>query len=97
MIFKMQKSFELKNKLGLHARPAALFVQLTNQYKQARVKVRVVRNGEEGEEVDGKSIMGLMMLAAEAGSSLLITVTGDQEEELLVKIEELVNSKFGEE
>lgn len=93
----MQRSFELKNKLGLHARPAALFVQLTNQYKQARVKVRVMRGEEEGEEVDGKSIMGLMMLAAEAGSNLLITVVGDKEEELLARVEELVNSKFGEE
>ena len=93
----MEKIFELKNKLGLHARPAALFVQLTNQYKQTKVKVRVMRSEEEGEEVDGKSIMGLMMLAAEAGSKLLIKVYGEKEEELLARISELVESRFGEE
>ncbi len=95
----MEKILELKNKLGLHARPAALFVRLTNQYKQVKIKVRVLRTEEESEEVDGKSIMGLMMLAAEAGSRLLIKISGEQdkEEELMAKIEELVASKFGEE
>jgi phosphocarrier protein HPr len=93
----MEKVLELKNRLGLHARPAALFVQLTNQYKQVKIKVQVVRNEEGGEEVDGKSIMGLMMLAAEAGSKLLVKVNGDQAEELVGRLEELVASKFGEE
>lgn len=95
----MEKILELKNKLGLHARPAALFVRLTNQYKQVKIKVRVLRTEEESEEVDGKSIMGLMMLAAEAGSKLLIKISGekDKEEELMAKIEELIASKFGEE
>lgn len=95
----MEKIFELKNKLGLHARPAALFVRLTNQYKQVKIKVRVLRSEEESEEVDGKSIMGLMMLAAEVGSKLLIKISGekDKEEELIAKIEELIASKFGEE
>jgi phosphocarrier protein len=94
----MEKTIELKNKLGLHARPAALFVRLTNQYKQVKIKVRVLRLEEESEEVDGKSIMGLMMLAAEAGSKLLIKISGekDKEEELMTKIEELIASKFGE-
>jgi phosphocarrier protein len=95
----MEKTLQLKNKLGLHARPAALFVQLTNQYKQVKIKVRVLRTEEESEEVDGKSIMGLMMLAAEAGSMLQIKITGDKdkEEELMVKIAELIENKFGEE
>ena len=93
----MEKVLELKNKLGLHARPAALFVQLTNQYKQVKIKVQVVRNEEGGEEVDGKSIMGLMMLAAEAGSKLLIKLSGDKECDLMDRLEELVASKFGEE
>jgi phosphocarrier protein HPr len=95
----MEKTLQLKNKLGLHARPAALFVQLTNQYKLVKIKVRVLRPNEESEEVDGKSIMGLMMLAAEAGSMLLIKVTGDKDKEieLLAKIEELIHNKFGEE
>ena len=95
----MEKTIELKNKLGLHARPAALFVRLTNQYKQVKIKVQVLRADEESEEVDGKSIMGLMMLAAESGSKLLIKISGekDTEEELMTKIEELIASKFGEE
>lgn len=95
----MEKTLQLKNKLGLHARPAALFVQLTNQYKQVKIKVRVLRTEEESEEVDGKSIMGLMMLAAEAGSMLMIKISGDKdkEEELMGKIEELIENKFGEE
>ncbi|MDD5131959.1 MAG: HPr family phosphocarrier protein [bacterium] len=95
----MEKTLKIKNKLGLHARPAALFVQLTNQYKQVKIKVRVLRPDEESEEVDGKSIMGLMMLAAEAGSMLMIKISGDKdkEEELMGKIEELIENKFGEE
>ncbi len=95
----MEKIIELKNKLGLHARPAALLVRLTNQYKQVKIKVRVIRSEGESEEVDGKSIMGLMMLAAEAGSRLLVKIFGekDKEEELMTKIEELIDTKFGEE
>ncbi|MBI5555885.1 MAG: HPr family phosphocarrier protein [Elusimicrobia bacterium] len=96
----MEKNIELKNRLGLHARPAALFVRLTNQYKQIKIKVRVLRSEEESEEVDGKSIMGLMMLAAEAGSRLLVKISGDkdkEEEELMTRIEELIAGKFGEE
>lgn len=95
----MEKNIELKNRLGLHARPAALFVRLTNQYKQIKIKVRVLRSEEESEEVDGKSIMGLMMLAAEAGSRLLVKISGDKdkEEELMTRIEELIAGKFGEE
>ncbi|MDD5259857.1 MAG: HPr family phosphocarrier protein [bacterium] len=94
----IEKKLEMKNKLGLHARPAALFVQLTNQYKQVKIKVKVLRDNEESEEVDGKSIMGLMMLAAEAGSILLIKISGekDKEEELMAKIETLIENKFGE-
>ncbi|MDD5491600.1 MAG: HPr family phosphocarrier protein [bacterium] len=95
----MEKTLQLRNRLGLHARPAALFVQLTNQYKQVKIKVRVLRPGEESEEVDGKSIMGLMMLAAEAGSMLLVKTSGDKEkeEELMARLVELIENKFGEE
>ena len=60
----MEKDYIVKNRLGLHARPAALFVQTTNRFKSS-VKVH---KGDQ--EVDGKSIMGLMMLAAEEGSTL---------------------------
>ncbi len=86
----MEKDFTIKNRLGLHARPAALFVQTTNKFASS-VKVR---KGEQ--EVDGKSIMGLMMLAAEEGSSLHITVSGLDEEDVLASLEKLFQDCFGE-
>lgn len=85
-----EKSFMVKNRLGLHARPAALFVQTTNKFKSS-VKVR---KGEQ--EVDGKSIMGLMMLAAEEGSSLVIIADGPDEGDVLANLEKLFSSRFGE-
>ena len=87
----LKKTFTIKNKLGLHARPAALFVQLTNKYK-SHVKV-----SKDNEEVNGKSIMGLMMLAAEQGSQITITVEGEDAQQLLDKIEEMIAHKFDEE
>ena len=86
----MEKTFIVKNRLGLHARPAALFVQTTNKFKST-VKVR---KGEQ--EVDGKSIMGLMMLAAEEGSTLVILVNGPDEQEVLSTLEKLFTERFGE-
>jgi phosphocarrier protein HPr len=86
----IQKEFTVKNRLGLHARPAALFVQATNKF-QSSVKVR---KGDQ--EVDGKSIMGLMMLAAEEGSSLLVIVDGPDEQEVLKTLEKLFYDRFGE-
>jgi phosphocarrier protein HPr len=86
----MEKKFTVKNRLGLHARPAALFVQTTNRFKSS-VKVR---KGDQ--EVDGKSIMGLMMLAAEEGSSLVIFANGPDEGEVLKSLDLLFNDCFGE-
>ena len=86
----MKKEFTVKNGLGLHARPAALFVQATNKFKSS-VKVR---KGDQ--EVDGKSIMGLMMLAAEEGSSLTVTADGPDEREVLETLEKLFMDRFGE-
>jgi len=85
-----EKSFVVKNRLGLHARPAAMFVQTTNKFK-ASVKVR---KGDQ--QVDGKSIMGLMMLAAEEGSTLVIAADGPDEGDVLNKLEELFTNRFGE-
>jgi phosphocarrier protein len=85
-----EKVFQIKNRLGLHARPAALFVQTTNKFKSS-VKVR---KGEQ--EVDGKSIMGLMMLAAEEGSSLRVMADGPDERDVLATLEKLFNDRFGE-
>lgn len=85
-----QKEFVVKNRLGLHARPAALFVQTTTRFK-SNVKVR---KGDQ--EVDGKSIMGLMMLAAEEGSKLTILTDGPDEQEVYAALQKLFDSFFGE-
>ncbi|MEW6041137.1 MAG: HPr family phosphocarrier protein [Elusimicrobiota bacterium] len=87
----LEKTFEIKNKLGLHARPAARFVQISTKYKS---KVRVMKDDQE---VDGKSIMGLMTLAAECGSTIKVIIEGEDEQELLKCLEELVHKKFEEE
>ena len=86
----LERIFTINNKLGLHARPSAIFVQLTSKYKS---KVRVVKNNQE---VDGKSIMGLMTLAAEYGSNIQIIVDGEDEQELMSEIAKLVENKFNE-
>ena len=79
------------NVLGLHARPAAEFVKVTAKFTSA-VTVR-----KDSLEVNGKSIMGMMMLAAECGSSLLVRCDGDDAEAALAAIVALVASGFGEE
>lgn len=88
----MEKSVELTvtNKMGIHARPAAMIVRLANRYK-ADVIVE-----KDGEQVNGKSIMGLMMLAAGSGSRLRFTATGGDAENLLLEMTELFNRKFEE-
>jgi phosphocarrier protein len=87
----VKKELTITNKLGLHARPAALFVQLANKY---RSEITVERAHEQ---VNGKSIMGIMMLAAGKGVKILVTACGDDAEEAVKGIEDLVKSKFGEE
>ena len=87
----IEKTFLIKNKLGLHARPAALFVQIVNKYKSS---VKVVKDEQS---VDGRSIMGLMMLVAEFGSGMKIIVEGADEQEVMQKLEELIERKFDEE
>lgn len=86
-----EKTFTVENKLGLHARPAALFVQTTHKYKSQ------VRVGRDGQEVDGKSIMGILTLAAEKGAQLTIVADGPDEDALLNHLEELFKKKFDEE
>jgi phosphocarrier protein HPr len=83
----------LQNRHGLHARPAHLFVQTANAYAS---QVRVGRvDGDE--QVDGKSIMGMMMLAAEHGAQLQIEATGPDADAALRALGELVAARFGEE
>ena len=86
-----ERIFVVQNKLGLHARPAALFVQTTHRYSS---EIRVFK---EDQEVNGKSIMGLLTLAAEHGSSVRIIVVGPDEDELLKALDDLFQRKFDEE
>lgn len=80
----------IENQLGLHARPAAQFVQTTNRFKS---KIRVVKDDME---VDGKSIMGLLTLAAASGSTLKVVVEGEDESNLVESLKKLFAGKFGE-
>lgn len=84
-------TLEIINKAGLHARAAALLVQAAGRF-QARVVVE-----KDGESVNGKSIMGVMMLAATVGSVVTVTADGPDEAEAIAAISELVRAKFGEE
>ena len=85
------KTVKIINKLGLHARPAALLVQEASNYLSS---IELEANGIK---VNGKSIMGVMMLAAPYNSDLKIIATGDDAESAVSGIEALINSKFDEE
>jgi len=85
-----KKDFTILNKLGIHARPAAQFVKTANRF-QADIFVE-----KDGEEVDGKSIMGLMMLAAGHGSVISVTANGTDAEAALDALSELITRKFEE-
>ncbi len=87
---KVVKELTIQNRLGLHARPAAMFVKVANRHK-AELWVE-----KDGEQVNGKSIMGLMMLAAGHGSKLLITADGPDAEKAVAEIEDLIKRKFDE-
>lgn len=87
----LQKEFAIVNKLGLHARASALFVKTASRYDSE------VKLAKEGVEVNGKSIMGIMMLAASKGSTVRLTVSGSDEEEAMHAIGELIENGFGEE
>jgi phosphotransferase system HPr (HPr) family protein len=81
------------NKLGLHARPAMQFVDVANQFSS---KVMVYKGGEEPAEADGKSIMNMLTLAALEGAPLRIVAEGEDAEQAVRKLVELVENKFGE-
>lgn len=84
------KELTVQNKMGIHARPAAMIVRITNKFK-ADVFVE-----KDDEQVNGKSIMGLMMLAAGKGSSIKFIVTGEDAPEMLTELEALFARKFEE-
>ena len=87
---KITKELIVCNKLGIHARPAALFVRTANQF-ECDIFVE-----KDGEKVNGKSIMGLMMLAAGPGSRLLIYAEGGDAPRAVMELEALLKRKFGE-
>jgi phosphocarrier protein len=86
----ISRDIEIKNKLGLHARAAAKLVHTAARYK-SDIKVK---KGEE--EVDGKSILGILLLAAGRGSTVTIRAEGEDEREALDAVEKLIDSKFDE-
>ena len=84
------KTVTIVNKLGLHARAAAKFVTLASSFAS---DIKVARNGQE---VNGKSIMGVMMLAASKGSDITLVIDGSDETEAIEKLTELIQERFGE-
>ena len=87
---KHSRDFTIENRLGLHARPSARFVKVTSRYKSD------IWVEKDGEKVNGKSIMGLMMLAAGQGSVLTIVAEGPDAEKALDELAALIKSKFDE-
>jgi phosphocarrier protein HPr len=86
-----EREFDIPNRLGLHARAAAQLVRLANRYA-SEIRVR-----KDGVEVNGKSIMGVLMLAAPKDAKILVRATGEDAEAALAAIGELIAGKFGEE
>ena len=87
---KITKELVVTNKLGIHARPAAMFVKTANRF-DCDIFVE-----KDGEKVNGKSIMGLMMLAAGPGSRLMLSAEGADAARAVVELEALVQRKFDE-
>ena len=87
----LTNEFRIINKLGLHARASALFVKTASRFAAE------VRLSKEGVEVNGKSIMGIMMLAASKGTTVTLSVEGSDEAEALQAIGDLITNGFGEE
>ncbi|WP_127477922.1 HPr family phosphocarrier protein [Sulfurivermis fontis] len=86
----LSKELTIVNRLGLHARAAAKFVNVASSCAS---NVQIARNGRS---VNGKSIMGVMMLAAACGSTVQLTIDGPDEQEALAKLEQLIADRFGE-
>lgn len=87
----LSRVFKIKNKLGLHARAAAMFVRLSNKFSS---DIKLIKDGYE---VNGKSILGILSLAAIQGTELNIVAVGKDAGEALSEIGKLIESGFGEE
>jgi phosphocarrier protein len=88
---ELQRVLTVQNKMGIHARPAAMMVRVSNKYSDTELWVE-----KDEETVNGKSIMGLMMLAAGNGSKLRFRASGTRAEELLKEMEDLFSRRFEE-
>jgi phosphocarrier protein HPr len=86
-----REEFIIQNKVGLHARPAAILVQTANKFKSN------ITVGKDGKVVNAKSILGVLSLGVEKGAIINITAEGEDEQEALKTFETLIESKFGEE
>jgi phosphotransferase system HPr (HPr) family protein len=86
----IEKKIAIKNKLGLHARAAVKFVNLANRFVSS---VKIVKDGNE---IDGKSILGILTLAATQGSEIRLVAAGKDEEAALAALVELINNRFDE-
>lgn len=86
----LSQTFTIKNKLGLHARAAALFVQLSNKFDS---EIMVEKSGQE---VNGKSIMGILILAATQGSKITVKADGQDAEAAMEALGKLIDDGFGE-
>lgn len=86
----IKKELKIKNKTGLHARPAALLVKTTGKFKSE------IFISKDGYKVNGKSIMGVMTLAAESGSLIEVFIDGPDEDEAMTALEDLIKNKFYE-
>ncbi len=86
----IQRKVTIKNSLGLHARPAVTLVQTASKFRSD------IKIAKDDLEIDGKSILGVLMLAAEKGSEMVLKVDGDDEKEALEELIKLFESGFGE-
>ena len=86
----IERNVQIRNRLGLHARAAVKFVNTANRFA---ADVRIVKDGSE---IDGKSILGILTLAATQGSSILLRLKGDDEKAALQALVELIDGRFGE-
>ena len=87
----IEREAEIVNRLGLHARAAAKLVHTAGSFKS---RITVLKNGEE---VDAKSILGILLLAAAQGSTIIVRCEGDDEEDALKAVTTLIAERFGEE
>ena len=83
----VERKVKIQNKQGLHARPAAIFVQIANKYESEIVLIK------DDQKVNGKSIMGIMMLAAEKGSIINIIASGDDAQEAVEELGVLLTNE----